>query len=622
MRIDDTSFVDEQGRKLMLRGINLGGSSKVPKRPDGATHISEGFYQHEDVSFIGRPFPLSESDEHYTRLREWGFNFIRFLVTWEAIEHKGPARYDHEYLDYISRVLEKAGEYGFHVFIDPHQDVWSRFSGGDGAPGWTLEKMGFDMQHFAQTGAAITHQAYGQNLPWFTWPTNMDKLACATMFTLFFAGNDFAPKTKIEGEPVQEYLQRHYIQAIEQIAQHVSGLKHVIGFDTMNEPTTGYIGLNDLSKVGAILRKAAVPTPWQSILLGSGFPQEVDIWDGFPRFRRIGKQWLNAERINVWKQGYECVWKQNGVWDIGINSEPRLLQPAYFHQVNGRTVNFHRDYCIPFAMRYKEAIRKVNPSALIFLESFPGNVSMAGEAIMEEGMVYAPHWYDISTLALKKYNPLVAFDTWHRRVVLFPHFIRRSFAEQLYLYQLQASEQMGGLPMVLGETGIPFDMKEGRSFISGDFSAQERAFDRCLRAVEDNFMNVTIWNYTADNDNIHGDQWNGEDFSIYSTDQRVNISDIYSGGRALRAIIRPYPEAVAGNPQNLSFDMKKHVFKFSFKQNPAILAPTEIFVPRYHYHDDYRVSVSDGKWEKDIEHQKLLYWHTNEREIHTINIEP
>ncbi|MCJ7533053.1 MAG: hypothetical protein MUO64_18780 [Anaerolineales bacterium] len=30
-----------------------------------------------------------------------------------------------------------------------------------------------------------------------------------TMFTLFFGGNDFAPKTKVNGEPVQEFLQRH-----------------------------------------------------------------------------------------------------------------------------------------------------------------------------------------------------------------------------------------------------------------------------------------------------------------------------------------------------------------------------------------------------------------------------
>jgi len=94
MQIDGSWFKDGDGRRLLLRGVNLGGSSKVPKQPDGATHRAESFFQHRNVSFVGRPFPLEEADEHFTRLREWGFSFICFLVTWEAIEHAGPSRYD------------------------------------------------------------------------------------------------------------------------------------------------------------------------------------------------------------------------------------------------------------------------------------------------------------------------------------------------------------------------------------------------------------------------------------------------------------------------------------------------------------------------------------------------
>ena len=165
MHIDGPWFKDEHGRTLILRGANLGGSTKVPYRPDGATYIREGFFDHRDVSFVGRPFPLDEADEHFARLRAWGMTFLRFLITWEAIEHAGPGQYDEEYLDYVYRVIKKAGEYGIDVFIDPHQDVWSRFTGGDGAPGWTLEAVGMDITRMSETGAAIVHAHPRRSVP-------------------------------------------------------------------------------------------------------------------------------------------------------------------------------------------------------------------------------------------------------------------------------------------------------------------------------------------------------------------------------------------------------------------------------------------------------------------------
>src|SRR6266446_2911791 len=113
--IEGSRFKDESGRTLLLRGINLGGSSKIPFSRDhdvldkSALYsegllYSDGFFEHRDVSFVGRPFPIEEADEHFARLKEWGFNFLRFLITWEAIEHAGPGMYDQAYLDYVYAV--------------------------------------------------------------------------------------------------------------------------------------------------------------------------------------------------------------------------------------------------------------------------------------------------------------------------------------------------------------------------------------------------------------------------------------------------------------------------------------------------------------------------------------
>ena len=102
LRISQNQLQDNFGRTVILRGINLGGSNKVPKTPDGASHRSSSFLSPEEVSFIGRPFPIQDAETHFARLESWGFNLIRFLTSWEAIEHQGPKQYDTAYLSYVS----------------------------------------------------------------------------------------------------------------------------------------------------------------------------------------------------------------------------------------------------------------------------------------------------------------------------------------------------------------------------------------------------------------------------------------------------------------------------------------------------------------------------------------
>jgi hypothetical protein len=122
--LDGKHIKDGSSRTILLRGLNLSGASKNPSYPSKIpSHQLEEFFDHKKARFIGRPFPLEKADVHFQRLKQWGFNFLRFIVTWEAIEHEGPGKYDLEFLDYIIKVLHKAKEYGFKCFIDPHQDV-------------------------------------------------------------------------------------------------------------------------------------------------------------------------------------------------------------------------------------------------------------------------------------------------------------------------------------------------------------------------------------------------------------------------------------------------------------------------------------------------------------------
>jgi hypothetical protein len=123
LRIEGHRFKDFYNREITLRGINIAGDSKYPKSPDIPSHISDNFFDGDNVSFVGRPFPIDEAPIHFGRLRKWGHNTIRYIFTWEAIEHAGPGKYDDEFCDYTVKLLRSAKDHGFYVFMDPHQDV-------------------------------------------------------------------------------------------------------------------------------------------------------------------------------------------------------------------------------------------------------------------------------------------------------------------------------------------------------------------------------------------------------------------------------------------------------------------------------------------------------------------
>jgi len=622
MYTDGTWFKDEQGRTLMLRGVNLGGSSKVPFTPNGATYRQENFFDHRHVSFIGRPFPLDEAEEHYGRLKAWGLTFLRFLITWEAVEHAGPGQYDEDYLDYLYAVVKKAADFGIEVFIDPHQDAWSRFTGGDGAPGWTLEAVGFDLKNLSETGAAFVHAVHGDPYPRMIWPSNYAKLGAATMFTLFFGGDVFAPQTRVEGVPVQEYLQSHYLKAMNQVTRKLKDLPHVVGYDTLNEPGRGFIGKRDLLRPVPRLLAGVSPSPFEAMMLGSGHTLELETYDlNYASPRPAGKVTVNPQGVSCWQEGRTCVWKENGVWtDDG--GEPRLLRPDHFALADGNRVDFPRDFLKPFLKRRIAEIRDIQPQAIVFLEADPGGRSPTWEAEDPPQVVNASHWYDGLTLRTKHYDPTLCLDrSTHRPVRGDEQMVRKEFVRQLGEHGEVGAARLHA-PTIIGEIGLPFDLDDKRAYRDKDFSSHEQAMDAYIRALDENLLSFTLWNYTADNTHARGDQWNDEDLSIFSRDDRDDPSDIHSGGRALKAVARPYGRRIAGRPERMHFDMTSRVFELVYSHDPEAQGPTEVFVPNYQYPSGYRVEISDGAYEMNLEENLLLVHHTPDQERHSVRIRP
>ena len=53
-----------------------------------------------------------------------------------------------------------------------------------------------------------------------------------------------------------------------------------------------------------------------------------------------------------------------------------------------------------------------------------------------------------------------------------------------------------------------------------------------------------------------------------------------------------------------------------------LAAPTEIFVPEFHYPNGYVVEVSDGTFEVNREAQMLHFRHTTRTNMHTVRVKP
>ena len=595
LTIDGSWFVDDRGRRVLLRGVNLGGSSKVPTVPDGRTHLPTDFSDHRDVSFVGRPFALDRAAEHYERLRAWGFNALRFLVTWEAIEHAGPGRHDDAYLDSIADAVALAGDYGLSVLVDPHQDVWSRMSGGDGAPGWTLEAVGFDVSRLDAAEAAVTEQGrFADAYRDMIWLANSNRLACATMFSLFFGGDRVAPGCAVEGEPVQGFLQRHFVAAVRALAERLAGFGHVLGYGTLNEPSPGYLGIDDLGRPLPAAGPGPVLTGLDSLAVGAGHPRSVRVARaGSVPISEAGPTLLNPDGASAWVDPDRDVWLREGVWGLDDGGAPELLRPGHF-----AGVAFVADCLEPFARRCAAALREVDPAAALFYEGSPGSAEPLRWSRPDVPVVNASHWYDVRTLMEKSYRPDAAVDWNTMEPVEGEDAVRASFAAQIGRLAAM-SQELGGAPTLVGEFGVPMDLDGGASFRSGDFSAQEAALAAYYSALDANLVHGTLWNYTADNTNAAGDGWNREDLSIFSLDQ--------PGGRAVRGFCRPTLRAAAGTPTAQRFDARTRVYTLDIDVDPAIDAPTTVYVPWAQYFEGTELRVSSGRGQH-VRDAQLVRW--------------
>jgi endoglycosylceramidase len=274
-------FRDTQGRQLLFRGYN----AKV------ATLFDITF---DDGRTPNESFPdLSEAEA--SRIEQLGWNVLRIPVSWSGLEPQ-PQQYAQAWLQKLDRVLAMAHEHAFYIFVDMHQDAYSKEIGEDGEPLWAITPPPTQLLEGPYSDARrLTPQVLNAGYSFFDDDPAMDGRA----------------------------LQTAYVAAVQQIVQHVVGDPAVLGYEAFNEPVVLDYQLLDAFHQGFAAGVHAIdadaPVLFEPVATRNETDQAVisqQPWDSGP----------GCYAVHI----YTGIFSMPGVW-TAENDDASILAPSMAH---------------------------------------------------------------------------------------------------------------------------------------------------------------------------------------------------------------------------------------------------------------------------------------------------
>lgn len=125
-----------------------------------------------------------------------------------------------------------------------------------------------------------------------------------------------------------------------------------------------------------------------------------------------------------------------------------------------------------------------------------------------------------------------------------------------------------------------------------------RAIEIDAAVADEHLMGWTHWAYKRWNDPTTADGAQG----LFRDD--ADPSSVKRG--KVRLLVRTYAQATAGTPLAMSFDPADGAFHYRYRPDPAVTAPTRIFVSPLHYPDGWRVRVEHGRVERRTDRTLLV----------------
>jgi hypothetical protein len=665
LHTDRTYLRDDLGRYVFFHGVNASGTTKLPFEDEGDT-----------FTYIGRPFPLSSARSELSRLRDMGFNSMRLLLTWEAVEPDAPGQYDESYLSYIRQVVQLAGEYGIYVLMDMHQDMFSRHL-----------MVKYNANPDLQYGAPGTIQN--------------SVLSLLPPYTDVVQG-DGAPRWVVEAcMPEKDLSSPHW--GVPRIASGLNNLTALADLDALYSQLTG-----STTSGGAIPpwiqymvnnlpaefqpNESTDMLPFTNWGITAALSMDVErayacLFAGdvvFPGLDKDGtdiKDYLQSAYANMWAEvarhvsdlpnvmGYDMINEPEGNFLV-LGAEGALLTAQapngaqnFLVQLMGTTtgtevyntmlalrllppdmtpatlklwgldklsataaielnVGFDINYLSPFYNRVGQAILAVDPKAVFFLEPSTGISSILGASsslttsMWDMSMTSPP---DLPQVVFSPHYyadiyPFLGFNQPPRDFTL-DQVRYRDYTSDVQSAMFLASHSLGNTPVVFGEFGTYFNFNGIESSIANNYIVSSALLNNYYEAFENLFQSNIVWCESKGNTYANGDGWNHEDFSIMDPSDQPR-SDV--------AWARPSVRALAGKPISTHFYSDLHYFdpdkgtpnpQHEFEVTYASRetdAPTEISVPEVQYPNGFYVWVTDGTCYYDPTRHILYHYPDND----------
>jgi len=234
----DARVLDDQGRQVLLRGVNLNGF---------------GSYYQANAAY---PATVPVTDADWTAMQQQGFDVVRLLISWSSIE-PSKGTFDQGYLDTIHSAVDAAAAHGIYAVLDMHQDAWGQSVaspvpvtcpsgatpgiGWDGAPAWATITDGAD------TCAVAGVRELAPNV--------------VRAFENFYANTD----------GVQDELVKTWAAVATEFAADPA----VAGYDLFNEPNWGTDVGSSGARLGAFTKKATAAIRTAESAVSNGFSHIV-----------------------------------------------------------------------------------------------------------------------------------------------------------------------------------------------------------------------------------------------------------------------------------------------------------------------------------------------------------